>query len=1752
METDNKNPTAATAELSMQNNADIHDRINDAYYGKLGQKFMRETQQRIHWICSRVHGRSVLDIGCSQGIVPILLAREGIKVVGIDTSPQAIKEANQYLASEPKHVKDRVEFINADFLSYDFKNLDVKTIVISEVLEHLVNPESFVDAASKLLPSSGQIIVTVPFGINDFIDHKHTFYLFEPFRLINQRFEIKEIKVLGKWLGIAASLRSADQSKPVTTTLTEAQIEQLEAAFFQIERSLRDDLDATRKKLDDANQKYRVVSEQVTAYKQRVEQEEAARITAEGKLQQSSVQIAQTQGHLEEANKKYRDAAEQVSSLKQRVVQEEAARVESAKVLEQLQAQLNEAQAKLQQERSALQQQIEQLQLEGQSRTMALHEAEKQLIGLQAKFEANQERLEEANKKYRDAAEQVSSLKQRVVQEEAARVESAKALEQLQEQLSGAQAKLQQERSALQQQIEQLQKQVCHLDAASHELETANQKYRFATAQVDKLKQELARRENARLDAEKRVKQTAVQLAQANLKYRKITAEDVPSLKSKLEENYALKRKQQHEIEQLKVEARKSKQALSEAYAKLQKLQQQKMAADQQVIKTRASLSFQLGYLLIENFKSVRGIISLPGALWAWRKELLKRRAQKNQRQKALEVVVPAKPVKVVVNQKTVAPERQQSTALQSFSVQTQHAPDTWESDAEPVKDLHQLKVACIMDEFTFGSYQPECTIQQLTPDHWEAELEAFQPELLFIESAWRGKDELWGSKVGHTSAELQGIVAWCRSKNVPTVFWNKEDPVHFETFLTTAKLFDHVFTTDIDCIHRYKAALGHERVYLLPFACQPANNNPIETYDRKDAFCFAGAYYVKYPERTRDLGNFVENLPEFRPLEIYDRNYGKSDPNYQFPSEYKPFIVGTLPFDQIDKAYKGYKYAINLNSIKQSQSMFARRVYELLASNTITVSNYSRGVRLLFGDLVITTDSGSEMVRQLQNVASDETRSRKLRLASLRKVMQEHTYAQRMAYIVSKVTGQEQHTSLPKIAVLAFVANQVELDTILHHYQTQNYKYAKLLIVAKKAWKGFDLATSPSIRIVALQEIGRQKIGHVFAGSDWVSVMLPQDYYGPNYLLDIALATRYSNSECIGKSAHYAWVNDAPVLQDAGTAYRPAKRLAVRSAAIQLQLVADTAMDEFLDGAVERYYINDNALAIDEFNYCRDGGARDLQAAVSACVNDLDDIHTGISIDDLLMRAERIAPAATGHDATPVLTGKQLEGYFAKAPSASIKLEVEYDHWRVQSSLLDGKHEYLYATTELGLDTLCAAQHFQFYLDVTPGLNIQLVVVFLDAQKQKISHAIKHPNRNQQVEIPVGTSSIRLGLRFYAGGSAEIKGLYLGHRKLQPSEMIGQAEHLVLTNHYPSYDDLYRNGFVHTRVRAYRERGVRCDVFRLRSDEAVSYHEFENVDVITGGQEVLHKMLCSGQYKSVLVHFLDEAMWEVLKKHIQRIKVIVWVHGAEIQPWHRRDFNNQSEEQRIVAKMQSDKRMAFWRGLLIKIPENLKLIFVSRYFAEEVMEDLGFRIAEDNYTIIHNPINTELFSYQEKPAEQRKKILSIRPYASAKYANDLSVKAIEILSKKSWFSELEFRLIGDGVLFEETLAPLSKFQNVHIERRFLNQLEIAALHKEYGIFLCPTRMDAQGVSRDEAMSSGLVPVTNAVTAIPEFVDDNSGILAPSENAEMMANGIVNIIENIDLFQRKSKAASQRVRVQSDLEVIVEKEINLFARSTKK
>ncbi|PKO85626.1 MAG: hypothetical protein CVU18_19190 [Betaproteobacteria bacterium HGW-Betaproteobacteria-12] len=1058
---------------------------------------------------------------------------------------------------------------------------------------------------------------------------------------------------------------------------------------------------------------------------------------------------------------------------------------------------------------------------------------------------------------------------------------------------------------------------------------------------------------------------------------------------------------------------------------------------------------------------------------------------------------------------------------------------------------LNAVKVACVMDEFTFHSYEPECNLFPLTPENSIAELEAFSPDLLFIESAWRGKDELWNRKIGTLSRELREMLRWCKERQVPTMFWNKEDPIHFETFLTTAQQFDYVFTTDIDCIARYKAALGHERVYFLPFACQPKTHNPIELYSRKDAFCFAGAYYVRYPERTRDLENYVLEFPKFKPLEIFDRNFGKDDVNYKFPAEYEPFIVGTLPFNEIDKAYKGYRYSINLNSIKQSQTMFARRVFELLGSNTITVSNFSRGVRLMFGDMVIASDSGKEIVDRLQRL--DGESSLKFRLAGLRKVMLEHTYEHRLAYVARKVLGWRGGSALPTMVFVALVKSKDEYQRVIDTYLSQRHANKRLLVVLSSNTDVMQMPVTDdeSVKVLTCDQAKQLRIGQCLKEAEWLAVLSADDYYGPNYLVDLAIASRYGQFPVIGKASRYQWNGDAIRLFAAGCEYHIDVSLPARSSAIRADAIhGERMLHPWLEYQISKVW-EQPGLAIDAFNYCENGYQTSDLSAVKACVDDMQ-LDTGITINELTKIAEEIPPAEFDESSLPNWNAARLVQILGEVRHPQISIEILQGGLSINSNLPDGKHEYIYAAQELPVGTLPIRNMMDTHLDASPGLNVQYVFVFLNDKKQKISHVIHSANCNHSAAIPEGTAFVRMGWRIYGSGASTIKSLLWGHRKLEPARLLGRSEVLLLTNQYPSYDDLYRNGFVHSRVKSYRQLGVNVDVFRLHQRVATSYHEFENIDVVTGSQDALRKILDSGRYKTVLVHFLSPLMWEVLESYPQLGKV-VWVHGAEIHPWHRREYNYETEGERTKAMRESEGRMAFWRGILKPMAPNLKLVFVSNSFAEEVFQDIGFRLPNDDYTVIHNPIDTEMFSYRAKSIEQRKRVLSIRPFASRQYANDLSANAIMKLSKKSCFKDMEFRIIGDGKLFDETVEPLREFSNVIIERRFLSHAEIADLHRDYGVFLVPTRWDSHGVSRDEAMASGLVPVTNAVAAIPEFVDDECGMLVAAEDADGVASAVEKLYENPSLFSKLSINAAKRVIAQRSNNKMIKMEIDFFA-----
>ncbi|ELE3073579.1 FkbM family methyltransferase [Campylobacter lari] len=1147
--------------------------------------------------------------------------------------------------------------------------------------------------------------------------------------------------------------------------------------------------------------------------------------------------------------------------------------------------------------------------------------------------------------------------------------------------------------------------------------------------------------------------------------------------------------------------------------ARSEKYRQEIIFKDSEIKRLENTLSYRIGNRIV-NAKNIKNVILLPYHLYMEYKSFKLRQKKKN-------ILKQTNKIKKTMANSSNTPKQQ---FINKFD------------------DIKNIKIACIMDEFTYTSFSYECDLLQLSPGNWKSEVESFKPDLLFIESAWQGKDSLWKLKISGFSTELQELISYCKENSIPTIFWSKEDPVHFDTFLPVACSVDFVFTTDIDCIPKYKFHVGHDEVYCLPFAAQTKIHNPIEEFERKDEFNFAGSYYLRYPQRQLDFENLINAIKPYKNITIYDRNFNNPHPHYTFPNCYKDMIIGNLPFDEIIKAYKGYRFGITMNTVKQSQTMFARRAFELIACNTFVVSNFSRALRNFFGDLVISSDNIQELKHRLSLVCNDEFYCKKIKLGSLRKVMKEHTYADRLKFIAS-VVYKKQFEYKHKFYLLANVSSYEEYEKALNVFNSQKENQdTQLLIYSDKELKLQDNSKCVYFsKQEKLYEYLQDKKQAYFGMLDI------KDFYGENYLLDLILTLKYSDFNAFGKYSFYELKDGEIDLNNRDFEYKKIDQLFITSSCMKIEFLNSEMLSNFINGKF-LYKIN-NMFAIDCFNYCKNGATltKDQQEYVSS----IDKIYTGISIDDLNISSNFKGVLKEIYETPDLIKmdAKFIYDNIEKPLSSKIKFSLEGDEFIIESKLSDEMHKYLYFKKSLTRETFNMVKNSQFLLQgIFPNADFKTVFEFQNEKLQKISHSINKAGDIQTLAIPKECEFIRFGLRVQGSGKFQIRNLMLDFLNPQPFALLARSKKMVLTKQYPSYDDLYKYGFLHSRIKTYKEKGVLIDVFRLSNTQRYECREFENIDVITASNEVLEETLASGQYDHILVHFLDKNMWSVLEKFVDKIKITVWIHGAEIQVWQRRsyEFELMSSIEIERQKKLSAQREKLWKEIVEARHKNVHFIFVSEYFKNESLGDIGLKINAGQYSIIHNYIDTNLFNYVEKKPEDRLKILTIRPFSSKKYANDLTIKAILNLSQRDFFDKLEFMIIGDGPLFDELIKPIKHFTNVKYQKTFLQHHQIAKIHKNYGIFLIPTRMDSQGVSRDEAMASGLVPITNNVAAIPEFVDSECGILVEPENAKLLADAIEFLYKNPDEFMKLSANAAKRVRQQCDKDMIVSKELDII------
>ena len=336
-------------------------------------------------------------------------------------------------------------------------------------------------------------------------------------------------------------------------------------------------------------------------------------------------------------------------------------------------------------------------------------------------------------------------------------------------------------------------------------------------------------------------------------------------------------------------------------------------------------------------------------------------------------------------------------------------------------KAMCEVKIAYICDEMTYQSFAGLTQSVYLTPWNWYEVMEREKPDIFFCESAWSGIKEYEGcwrgriyknNKVKYNNRKvLFAILDYCRAKQIKTVFWNKEDPTFFgnqqNDFIDTALKFDYIFTTCEECVEKYQK-LGHARVMTLPFGLSPKIYNPMGSAEKENTAIFAGSWYPDMQERCAQMEEmFAQVLENGIRLEIYDRNYNNTKTVNHFPEKYQKYVSGFVPFEEMGRKVKHARYAVNINSVTDSKTMFARRVFEMMASNVCIISNESVGMREMFGGRV--WFAGEKF---------DTAHLKEICRENVQEVLENHTNAVRMKKLLTELALLKE-TEKTKVAVV-------------------------------------------------------------------------------------------------------------------------------------------------------------------------------------------------------------------------------------------------------------------------------------------------------------------------------------------------------------------------------------------------------------------------------------------------------------------------------------------------------------------------------------------------------------------------------------------------------------------------------------------------------------------------------------------------------------------------------------------------------------
>ncbi|MEO6098299.1 MAG: metalloregulator ArsR/SmtB family transcription factor [Fibrobacteria bacterium] len=111
-------------------------------------------------LISLIRNQRIVDLGCGNGRLAILLSQAGNTVTGVDTSEEQIRLARENAALHPNPVAGGIpEFRNAPMESTGLPDASFDAVILSQSLHHAAKPKEALAESFRLLAPGGRIVI---------------------------------------------------------------------------------------------------------------------------------------------------------------------------------------------------------------------------------------------------------------------------------------------------------------------------------------------------------------------------------------------------------------------------------------------------------------------------------------------------------------------------------------------------------------------------------------------------------------------------------------------------------------------------------------------------------------------------------------------------------------------------------------------------------------------------------------------------------------------------------------------------------------------------------------------------------------------------------------------------------------------------------------------------------------------------------------------------------------------------------------------------------------------------------------------------------------------------------------------------------------------------------------------------------------------------------------------------------------------------------------------------------------------------------------------------------------------------------------------------------------------------------------------------------------------------------------------------------------------------------------------------------